>query len=217
MGYLDNDTIVVDAILTKHGRELLADGQSINPTHFALSDDGVDYTLWNTSSPSGSSGYDDYISKMPLTEAVPSDEVMMRYTLFTAPQNTRYLPSLVFQDCPTPACRFELDNAAITGDEVRLTVNIVNYAGSGADRYTIRADNYIGLEVVATDGQGPSKITGHAPMPYEQFAPTTVEWTGATYITFTDQQVTADTVCSITFEHEPTGMAANASILIKAA
>ena len=39
MGYLDNDTIVVDAILTKHGRKLLADGASIDPSHFALADD----------------------------------------------------------------------------------------------------------------------------------------------------------------------------------
>ena len=57
MGYLDNDTIIVDAILTKHGRKLLAEGAAINPTMFALSDDGVDYTLWNTDSPSGSAGY----------------------------------------------------------------------------------------------------------------------------------------------------------------
>ena len=217
MGYLDNDTIVVDAILTKHGRELLADGQAINPSHFALSDDGVDYTMWNTNSPSGSSGYDDYISKMPLTEAVPSDEVMMRYTLFTAPQNTRYLPSIIFQNCDTPACRFELDNSQIEGDEVTLSVNIVNYAGSGADTYTIRADNYIGLTPKATDGQGPRKITGHKATPYEQFSPISVEWTGATYITFTDETVTKDTVCSITFTHEKTGVSTNASVFVKAA
>ena len=41
MGYLDNDTVIVDAILTKHGRKLLAEGAAINPSHFALSDDGV--------------------------------------------------------------------------------------------------------------------------------------------------------------------------------
>ena len=39
MGYLDNDTIVVDAILTKHGRKILAEGAAINPSHFALADD----------------------------------------------------------------------------------------------------------------------------------------------------------------------------------
>ena len=39
MGYLDNTSITVDAILTKRGRELLARGDgSFNITQFALSD-----------------------------------------------------------------------------------------------------------------------------------------------------------------------------------
>ena len=88
MGYLDNDTIVVDAILTKHGRKILSDGGAINPTSFALSDDGIDYSLWNKSSPSGSSGYDDYITKLPMIEAVPDDQTLMRYKLITLPKNT---------------------------------------------------------------------------------------------------------------------------------
>ena len=219
MGYLDNDTIVVDAILTKHGRELLSDGQAINPTHFALSDDGVDYTLWNTNSTSGSSGYDDYISKLPMIEAVPSDEVMMRYTLFTAEQNTRYLPTVSLQNCPTPACRFNLNNATVGGDSVRITPKITNYAGSGADTYTFVCFNYVGLDVVpnGTDAAGPYKLTGHSAMPYEQQSPITVEFTGGTYIEFTDKTVTADTVCSITIKHEPTGVQTNGSILIQKA
>ena len=89
MGYLDNDTIVVDAILTKHGRKILADGGTITPSHFALADDGVDYSLWNKSSTSGSSGYDDYITSLPMVEAVPDDLVMMRYKLLSMNQNTQ--------------------------------------------------------------------------------------------------------------------------------
>jgi len=217
MGYLDNDTIVVDAILTKHGRELLSEGQAINPTHFALSDDGVDYTLWNTSSPSGSAGYDDYISKLPMIEAVPTDEVQMRYTLFTAEQNTRYLPTVEVQACPTPSCRFTLNNKTIGGDSVRITPKITNYAGSGDDRYTFTCHNYNGLAVVDTDCAGPIKISGHKSVPYEQNSPITVMFTGGTYIEFTDETVTADTVCSITVEHERTGVQTNVSILIKKA
>ena len=217
MGYLDNDTIVVDAILTKHGREILSEGQAINPTHFALSDDGIDYTLWNTSSPSGSSGYDDYISKLPMVEAVPTDEVQMRYTLFTAEQNTRYLPTVSIQNCPTAACRFELNNATVGGDSVRIVPKITNYAGSGADVYNFVCFNYVGLDVVQTDASGPSKISGHKAQPYEQKAPITVEFKNGTYIEFTDQTVTANTVCSITVKHVPTGVQTQASILIKKA
>jgi len=49
MGYLDNTSITVDAVLTKKGRELLKDGKSLNIDSFTLSDTGVDYTLFNLS------------------------------------------------------------------------------------------------------------------------------------------------------------------------
>ena len=55
MGYLNNTIVTVDAILTKKGRELLAQGAgAFNITKFALSDDEIDYTLYNPSHPSGS-------------------------------------------------------------------------------------------------------------------------------------------------------------------
>ena len=44
MGYLDNSSITVDAVLTKKGREILKDGKNLNITSFTLSDSGVDYT-----------------------------------------------------------------------------------------------------------------------------------------------------------------------------
>ena len=42
MGMLDNDSIVVDAILTNHGRKKLAMGHGLGISKFALSDDTVD-------------------------------------------------------------------------------------------------------------------------------------------------------------------------------
>ena len=49
MGFLDNTSITVDAILTKKGRELLARGQNeFKITKFALADDEVDYNLYET-------------------------------------------------------------------------------------------------------------------------------------------------------------------------
>ena len=66
MGYLNNQVITVDAILTKKGRELLAknDG-SFRITQFALADDEIDYTLYNPTHPSGSSFYGEAIDNMP--------------------------------------------------------------------------------------------------------------------------------------------------------
>jgi hypothetical protein len=54
MGYLDNSSVIVDAILTKKGRELLSrqDG-SFRITQFALADDEIDYTLYNENHPNG--------------------------------------------------------------------------------------------------------------------------------------------------------------------
>ena len=47
MGFLNNTSITVDAVLTKKGRELLAKGENqFNITKFALADDEVDYRLW---------------------------------------------------------------------------------------------------------------------------------------------------------------------------
>ena len=48
MGVLNNSSITVDAILTKHGRRKLAEGSGLGITKFSLSDDGIDYNLWNT-------------------------------------------------------------------------------------------------------------------------------------------------------------------------
>lgn len=89
MGYLDNTSITVDAILTVKGRELLAQGDSaFNITQFALGDDEVDYTLWNPDHPLGSDYYGTIIDNMPVTEAVPDETQAMKYRLITLDNNT---------------------------------------------------------------------------------------------------------------------------------
>jgi hypothetical protein len=95
MGYLNNTVITVDAILTKKGREALArnDG-SFRITQFALSDDEIDYTLYNPSHPSGSAYYGEAIEGMPLLEAFPDDQQIMKYKLATLPRGTAKLPVL---------------------------------------------------------------------------------------------------------------------------
>ena len=78
MGILDNDTVIVDAILTKIGRQKLANGQPLSITKFAFGDTGVDYTLYNPNHPSGSDSYGTAITSLPMLEAVPDDNVFMR-------------------------------------------------------------------------------------------------------------------------------------------
>ena len=93
MGYLNNQIITVDAILTKKGRELLAknDG-SFRITQFALSDDEIDYTLYNPNNPSGSAYYGQAIEGMPLLEAFSDETQVMKYLLTTLPRGTARMP-----------------------------------------------------------------------------------------------------------------------------
>ena len=93
MGFLNNTIVTVDAILTRKGRELLAknDG-SFRITQFALSDDEIDYTMYNPNHPSGSAYYGQAIDGMPLLEAFPDETQAMKYLLTTLPRGTSRLP-----------------------------------------------------------------------------------------------------------------------------
>ena len=98
MGYLDNTSVVVDAILTKKGRELLSrqDG-SFNVTQFALADDEIDYTLYNESHPNGTAFYGEAIEALPLIEAIPNENNTMVSKLVTLPRGTTKIPVLDVQ------------------------------------------------------------------------------------------------------------------------
>ena len=122
MGYLNNSVITVDAILTKKGRELLArnDG-SFRITQFAMSDDEIDYTLYNPSHPSGSAYYGEAIDTMPLLEAFPDEQQIMKYKLATLPRGTAKLPVL------------DLGYASISmkqGAQLSITPQTLNFLGN---------------------------------------------------------------------------------------
>ena len=122
MGYLNNQVITVDAILTNKGRELLAknDG-SFRITQFALADDEIDYTLYNPTHPSGSSFYGEAIQNMPLLEAFPVETQIMKYKLATLPRGTAKLPVL------------NLGYSAISlnqGASLAITPQTLNYLGN---------------------------------------------------------------------------------------
>jgi len=98
MGYLDNSSVIVDAILTKKGRELLSrqDG-SFNITQFALADDEIDYTLYNENHPNGTAYFGEAIENLPLIEAIPNENNIMVSKLVTLPRGTTKIPVLSLQ------------------------------------------------------------------------------------------------------------------------
>ena len=122
MGYLNNQVVTIDAILTTKGRELLAknDG-SFRITQFALADDEIDYTLYNPTHTSGSSFYGEAIENMPLLEAFPQETQIMKYKLATLPRGTAKLPVL------------DLGYAAVSlqqGAALSITPQTLNYLGN---------------------------------------------------------------------------------------
>lgn len=93
MAYLSNTSVVVDAILTDKGRQLLSQNNgTFQITQFSLSDDEVDYTLYNPNHPSGSAFYGEAIENMPIIQAFPESQQIMKYKLITLPRGTAKLP-----------------------------------------------------------------------------------------------------------------------------
>jgi hypothetical protein len=123
MPYLSSTSVVVDAILTKKGRELLSrnDG-SFRITQFSLSDDEVDYTLYNPNHPSGSAFYGEAIEAMPVLQAYPNDNEIMKYKLITLPRGTARLPFI----------SIATTNISIKqGESVPIEPKTLNYLGGG--------------------------------------------------------------------------------------
>lgn len=93
MGYLNNSSVTVDAILTLKGRELLAKGgDAFKITQFAVGDDEIDYTLWNPDHPLGTNYYGTIIENMPITEAIPDETQALKYKLVSLPKQTTNIP-----------------------------------------------------------------------------------------------------------------------------
>jgi hypothetical protein len=124
MGYLNGQIVSIDAILTKKGRELLAknDG-SFKITQFALSDDEIDYTLYNPEHPSGSAYFGEAIEAMPVLEAFPDETQIMKYKLISLPRGTAKIPIL------------DVGYTSISirqGSSLSITPQTLNYLGAAS-------------------------------------------------------------------------------------
>ena len=85
MAFLDNSgDIILDVVLTDHGRKVLAKGDgSFQITKFALADEEIDYSLYNKNHPSGSSYYDLDILQTPILEAFTNNASSVKTRLLT--------------------------------------------------------------------------------------------------------------------------------------
>jgi hypothetical protein len=141
MGLLDNDTVIVDAILTKKGRQKLANGQPLGITQYAFGDTGVDYTLYNPSHPSGSDSYGSAITSLPMLEAVPNENVFMRFSLYgEGERNVQSFASIQVENASTTISK--KPNAAESNP-----INIIPNVNPDADNalFTFKVLDFRGL------------------------------------------------------------------------
>lgn len=120
MGYNDNSTdFYIDAVLTDHGRQLLArnDG-SFSVTRFRFGDDEIDYRNWNELT--GSDNKDQKILDTPTLEAFSNETIALRNPLITIRNaSLQFLPDMV----ANPSAVSLKDRTDTTGGGVDVTVS----------------------------------------------------------------------------------------------
>ena len=188
MGYLDNTTVTVDAILTNKGRQILASGGRLNIVKFALSDDEIDYDLWNPAHTLGTNYYGAVIENMPVLEALPDETQMLRYKLITLPKDVIGIPVISVQ--PSSITLTSLKQA------VTVTPSTLNLAGGNdsAGYTAILSDDTVATLEVAPDGA----IAGSSPAGTDTII-NQVNTQGALVATsFIDDEVTGSTTAGKT-------------------
>tara|TARA_Y100001973_G_scaffold106412_1_gene184160 strand:+ start:2247 stop:2915 length:669 start_codon:yes stop_codon:yes gene_type:complete len=158
MGYLDNSTIVVDAVLTKQGRKLLALGQGLNISYFTLTDTGVDYSLWNPDHPSGSAYYGEAIENLPNLEALPNSAYFMRNNLLTLPRDVKAMPYVTLNGFGIgQASSFSWPNGSTA--TLGITIKLENVASEEQGWQIVVPDS--SLVVVSGAGWSQASISGN--------------------------------------------------------
>jgi len=196
MGYLNNSVVTVDAILTKKGRELLARGDgSFRITQFALADDEIDYTLYNTDHPLGTNYYGAVIEAMPITEALPDETQMMRYKLVTLPKNTIRIPIV------------DVPNSAVTlnaGQQDIIKPETINYSeGNKTYGYTaILADSDVATLEVVEPSLGTTSV---ASPPFSVESGQSVSLVGKTFRVKAKSAIAASKTTTLTIYGNETG------------
>ena len=134
MAYIDNQTITVDAILTRKGRELLAKNGNLTINSFALADDEIDYSLYQPNHPNGSAFFDIALRNTPVFEPLSDETQVMKYKLVTLNQGVTSIPvisisqdkisiprdytgDIIFSPSTNPAYNLSLGYTAVLGNK----------------------------------------------------------------------------------------------------
>ena len=123
MAFLDNSgDIILDAVLTEVGRRRMANG-NFSVTKFALSDDEINYGLYQINHPSGS-GYEDLeILQTPILEAT-TEVNLFTGLLSLSNLNILYMPDLLMNEKLTDAVKMKNNTVYVSvNSETQLAVD----------------------------------------------------------------------------------------------
>lgn len=207
MGYLNNTTVTIDAILTKKGRELLAKGRSqFNITQFALADDEVDYDLWNPSHPLGIDYFGTVIENMPVTEAVSDETQSLKYKLITMDRGSISIPYLKLEQNIT-----EVSFPIISGQTSPLQQNInpqtwqvgpngpqIQAGLNSAYTFTLLDNTYVNFTNTSVSGVGRSVTLSSPAVTIVPRTPVTITAPKSTKLIITGNDTGARLVIPIT-------------------
>ena len=212
MGYLNNSTVTVDAILTKKGRELLARGRNnFNITQFALADDEIDYDLWNPNHSLGSDYYGIVIENMPLTEALPDETQAMKSRLLTLDNNTTTRIPTVQVD--KQSITLNTGQAAV----IQASTFGMNMANSTFGYSAILSDSSVALITPAAGQEITSNILPTVPSISANAEATSIASLSKGAFRIVGKQLSKDKTATITLIGNETGGSTTVSITVKAA
>ena len=93
MGLFDNSSTTVNAILTTRGREMLSRGGDLSITKFALSDEEIDYTMYDKYHPAGTDSFGVLLENTPILEATPNRSKLNSYLVDNSQESSEILIS----------------------------------------------------------------------------------------------------------------------------
>ena len=209
MGYLNNSSVTVDAILTLKGRELLARGDnSFNITQFAVGDDEIDYSLWNPNHPLGTDYYGIIIENMPLTEAIPDETQALKYKLVSLPKATTQIAVVT------------VGNSSITllgpGDTSIISPNTSNLTGGNSTLgYTAILGNSDCADLVVTQPLSNTTLPTTPRFVGDNEDAQSIAVAGFTFEVRAKYQATEDKSTTITIVGNETGGRATINLTVK--
>mgnify|MGYP003651169789 CR=1 FL=1 len=166
MGFLDNSTVTVDAILTRRGRQILSQGGNFTISKFALSDEEVDYTLFDVTHPNGTDSFGSVIENMNLLEAVPNRTGFNSFLVNDSLAGAKLqIDSLTYSGVvnQTP---ISIAPATIGGPEETYTfsisnLNIIRFDGSPAQKSKIGKEVKIIAQSISQAGTATIRVVGN--------------------------------------------------------